>query len=598
MTAWRLVYGATVLPEGGVEFRVWAPRVRAMSVRIEGSRHREHAMDREGEDFHAVVKNARSGEYYSYVLDDKADRSDPVSRSQPEGVHGPSQIVDPNGFAWSDSDWRGIPLRDYIIYELHVGTFTPEGTFEATIARLPYLKELGITAVELMPVGEFPGNRNWGYDGVDIYAPQSTYGGPLGLKKLVNACHETGLAVALDVVYNHFGPEGNYLGEFGPYFTDHYKSPWGDAINFDGPGADGVRRLIIDNALYWLTEYHIDALRLDAIHAIYDFSARHVLEELDDRFHEQSAALGRQAFTIAESDLNDVRVIAPREAGGYGLDAQWLDDFHHAVFGVLTGNRRGFLRDFGHIADICKALRDGYVIDGVWSAYRQRRFGNSSKDRPGEHFVAFLENHDQVANTSEGLRLAARVSFEEQKLAAAILLCAPYVPLLFMGQEFSDPAPFLYFTSHTDPELARAVSEGRKKEYGDFATAGEGVYEDPQSQRAFGKSKLSWTAIDAAPHSAMLRLYRDLIALRKNQPALSNCRRDLTCVAVDENARTLTMERSDPFGPSVLLLCNFGEEHRPGPDSLWRLAIATGAPEYGGHLRPGAPGTAAIYTRG
>jgi maltooligosyltrehalose trehalohydrolase len=564
---------------------------------MEGSRHRQHAMDRDGEAFRVVVKDARPGEYYSYVLDEKANRPDPVSRSQPEGVHGPSQIVDPNAFAWSDSAWRGIPLRDYIIYELHVGTFTPEGTFEAAIASLPYLKELGITSVELMPVAEFPGSRNWGYDGVDIYAPQSTYGGPTGLKKLVDACHASGLAVVLDVVYNHFGPEGNYLGEFGPYFTDHYKSPWGDAINFDSPGADGVRRLVIDNALYWLTEYHIDALRLDAIHAIYDFSARHVLEEMAGCFREQAERLGRQAFTIAESDLNDVRVIAPREAGGHALDAQWLDDFHHAIFTVLSGNRHGFLRDFGHITDICKALRDGYVIDGIWSAYRQRRFGNSSKDRPGEQFVAFLENHDQVANTSEGLRLAARVSFEEQKLAAAVLLCAPYVPLLFMGQEFSDPAPFLYFTSHTDPELARAVSEGRKKEYGDFGSTGDGVYEDPQSQQAFDKSKLSWNAIEAAPHSAMLRLYRDLIGLRKREPALSNCRRDLTRVEADENARTLTMERSDPSGSSALLLCNFGEAEMPQPDPSWKLAIATGSAQYGGHLSPGAPGTAAIYLR-
>jgi maltooligosyltrehalose trehalohydrolase len=576
-------YGATPLREGGVHFRVWAPNLKTMAVKRADARDSQTllpsrdrkgavtAMTRNGEDFEAYIPDARPGDLYTLVLDGERERPDPVSRSQPQGVHGPSQIVDPDSFAWADSSWKGIPLAGHIIYELHTGAFTPEGTFEAVISKLPHLKELGITALELMPVAEFPGNRNWGYDGVDLYAPHSAYGGPEGLKKLVDACHRHGFAVVLDVVYNHFGPEGNYLAEFGPYFTDHYRTPWGSAINYDGRGSDGVRRFVIDNALYWLTEYHIDALRLDAIHGIYDFSARHILAEMSERFHAEAGQLGRQAWVIAESDLNDVRVIQPRSAGGLQLDAQWHDEFHHSVVSLLTGVGRGFLAGFGTLRHIRKAIVEGFVYDGVYSSHRGRRFGSSSADQPGERFVAFIQNHDQVANTFQGSRLSEIVSIEQYKVAVALLLCSPYLPLLFMGEEFGSHSPFLYFTSHSDPELARAVSEGRRKEFADFATGGE--FADPQSPDTFEKSKIDWAQ---SSNNDVLRLYRDLIALRKRTPCLSNCRNGLVRVEVNEEARWLKLERSDPGGSSALLICNFsGKSLEIDPPEGWRLALQT-----------------------
>jgi maltooligosyltrehalose trehalohydrolase len=561
MAPWRMTYGATPVPDGGVQFRVWAPNVQTLTVRVGDA---VFPMAREGEDFQVLAPDAQPGQTYSLVLDDAKERPDPVSRSQPQGVHGPSEIIDPESFVWSDQDWKGIDLDEFIIYELHTGTFTPEGTFEGVIRKVPHLKDLGITAIELMPAAEFPGRRNWGYDGVDLFAPHSSYGGPEGLKKLVDACHRAGLAVVLDVVYNHVGPEGNYLAEFGPYFTDHYRTPWGPAINFDGPGSDGVREFFIDNALYWLTEYHIDALRLDAIHSIYDLGARHVLAELAERFHQQAEQLGRRAWLIAESDLNDVRVIQPRSAGGYGLDAQWNDEFHHALISFLTNAKRGFLGSFGRLVDIQKALSEGFVHDGIYSPYRRRRFGSSSKDLPGNKFVVFIQNHDQVANTNQGLRLSELVSLSQFKLAATLLLCSPYLPLLFMGEEFADTAPFLYFTSHLDPLLAKLVTEGRRREYAEFATSVE--FFDPQAPATFEKSKITWRLLEDTRHRAIFSFYRELIALRKRWPCLSNCRKDLMTVEIDE--AILRMERSDPSGSRALLVCNFAptsarlNEHR------------------------------------
>ena len=548
-----------------------------MAVRIAGNEPR--AMARGGEDFELTIQDARPGDRYFLVLDDSKDRPDPCSRSQPEGVHGPSEIVEPGSFAWSDAGWKGIALEDYIFYELHVGTFTPQGTFDGVRSKVDYLRDLGVTAIELMPVVQFPGSRNWGYDGVDLYAPHSAYGGADGLKMLVNAAHQTGLAVVLDVVYNHVGPEGNYLAEFGPFFTDRYQTPWGGAINYDGPGSDGVRRFFIDNALYWLTEYHIDALRLDAIHGIFDFSAYHILAELRDRFHAEARRLGRQAFLIAESDLNDVRVIQPRSNGGFGLDAQWHDEFHHSLISVLTGANRGYLAGFGRPEHIRKAIAEGFVYDGIYSPYRQRRFGSSSRHEPGQRFVTFIQNHDQVANTAQGFRLSELVSLEQCKLAAMLLLCSPFLPLLFMGEEFAAAAPFLYFTSHSDRALARAVSEGRRKEFADFAGAGE--FADPQAVETFEKSRITWTLLECARHSEVLRFYRDLIALRKRTACLANCRKDLTRVMTDDEARLLRMERGDPSGSKALLLCNFSgtsAEFLLQDAACWQLAACTGTP--------------------
>jgi maltooligosyltrehalose trehalohydrolase len=570
---WRLHYGATPINGQGVQFRVWAPDAGSLSLQLSG--RDPLPMQRSGEDFELSVPDARPGDLYSFVFEDGRARPDPVSRSQPQGVHGPSEVILPDAFAWSDGDWKGIALSDYILYELHIGTFTPEGTFVSAISKLEHLKSLGITAVELMPVGEFPGARNWGYDQVDLYAPHSAYGGAHGLKAFVDACHRAGLAVVLDVVYNHVGPEGNYLAEFAPYYTDQYQTPWGRAINYDSAYSDGVRRFVIDNALYWLTEYHIDALRLDAIHGIFDFGARHVLAELRDEFHAQAAQLGRHAWIIAESDLNDVRVLQPHSAGGYDLDAQWLDEFHHAVRTYLTGANRAYLAGFGELRHIQKAITEGFVYDGCYSSFRKRHFGSLSRDLPGSRFVAFIQNHDQIANTSQGARLSQLISLDQYKIAVALLLCSPCLPLLFMGEEFAAADTFLYFTSHGDTYLARTVSEGRRREFEEFTIAEE--FADPQSSEAFEKSKIDWDQISEPRHASVLHFYCELIALRKRWPCLHNGRKDLTRVEFNEKARWLRMERTDPSGSRAVLFSNFSDvDHVPAVDSReWYLALST-----------------------
>ncbi|MGB9079836.1 MAG: malto-oligosyltrehalose trehalohydrolase, partial [Desulfuromonadaceae bacterium] len=436
---------------GGVFFRVWAPSVTSVEVELAGTAPLKSPLQRDGEYFQGLLP-AAPGDRYWYWLDGSLRRPDPASRSQPEGVHGPSQVIDP-AFAWSDSRWQGIALEEYIFYELHVGSFTPHGTFDGVISRLDYLVDLGITSVELMPVAQFPGERNWGYDGTFPFAPQNSYGGPDGLKRLVDACHARGLAVTLDVVYNHLGPEGNYLHGFGPYFTDRYRTPWGDAVNFDGPGSDPVRGYFISNALHWITEYHIDALRLDAIHGIFDFSALHILRELAESVHRQGAALGRRVYVIAESDLNDVRVINPPESGGHGLDAQWNDDFHHALRALLTGDRTGYYADFGLFSDVVKSFEEGFVLSGGYSSFRRRRHGSSSAGIAPDRLVVFSQNHDQVGNRMRGERPGEHLSTQQLKLAAATVLLSPYLPLLFMGEEYAESAPFPYFVSHGDADL-------------------------------------------------------------------------------------------------------------------------------------------------
>jgi len=590
---WGLRFGASVRSGYSVEFRVWAPNLTNLAVRVMGGNEGEPSRTipmRQSSDseFVATVPQVGAGADYVYVLDGERERPDPVSRWQPGGVHAPSRVVDPASFRWSDQGWSGIPLRDFIIYELHTGTFTREGTFESMIPRLPYLRDLGITAIEIMPVAEVPGNRNWGYDGASLYAPQSSYGGPTGLKKLVDACHQHGLAVVLDVVYNHLGPEGNYLPEFAPCFTDTHHTPWGKAINFDGPESDGVRRFIIDNALYWLTEYHVDALRLDAIHGIYDFGARHILDELSQAFQDQARRLQRQAWLIAESDLEDVRIINPRAKGGYAFDAQWHDDFHHALYALLTGQREGFLMDFGAVANLSKSVTEGFVFDWRYSHYRRRHYGSSSKNRPGEQFVGFIQNHDQVANTSRGKRLSSLVSSGQQKLAAVLTLSSPFLPLLFMGEEYGETAPFLYFTSFDDPGLAAAVTAGRKKELGSHYSESE--FADPQAPGTFEHCKLDWSKTEVSPHAEILRLYRDLISLRRRHLSLANCRKELTEIQFNEQRKWLLMKRSDPSGSGALLVFNFSSEAQSIPvldsDHSWRLALWTGDAIYGGGSGP------------
>ena len=597
---WRLATGATVRPDGAqgaadrVRFRVWAPRVRrveAVFPRREGRREPLREVD-EGL-YEVVLPDVPPGSDYTYRLDGGASVPDPVSRWQPQGVHGPSRVVDPAAHPWTDRAWAGLPLEQAVFYELHVGTFTPAGTFDAAIGRLDDLRALGVTAVELMPVAAFPGSRNWGYDGVHLYAPQESYGGPAALARLVDACHARGMALVLDVVYNHLGPEGNYLQRFGPYFSGRHHTPWGDALNFDDRDCEPVRRHFIDNALYWLTEYHVDGLRLDAIHAIFDFGVRHVLAELAEVFHEQARRLGRTAWLIAESDLNDTRVIDPPERGGWGLDAQWNDDFHHAQHALLTGARHGYFADFGRVADLCKALRQGFVLDGGYSRYRRRRHGMASLGRPGRQFVVAVQNHDQVANASAGRRLGALVPPAAERLAAAVLLCAPNPPLLFMGQEWGAATPFHYFTSHSDPAVARAVSEGRRREL--LSLQNGAHFADPQAESTFVASRLDWAEAQRAPHAGLRRWYRDLLALRREQACLRELEPARTRADGDDAARWLVLQREGADGSVAVLACNYRGEAQPVPLPVrgagWRRALWSGDPAYGGAAQ--APGTPA-----
>jgi len=497
---------------GRCHFRVWAPYAEKVKLALVSPQMQTFELQKDAQGYHsATVEVAPPARYY-YVLDEKKQRPDPASRFQPLGVHGPSEVVDAN-FAWNDVGWRGLPLEDYVIYELHVGTFTPAGTFDAAGEFLDELKALGVTAVELMPVAQFPGTRNWGYDGTYPYATQNSYGGPLGLKRFVNACHARGMAVVLDVVYNHLGPEGNYLGDFGPYFTGRYHTPWGQAINYDDAGSDEVRHFFIENALYWVTEFHVDALRLDAIHAIFDQSAFAFLEELGAAVHTRAAELGRKILVIPESDLNNPRMITARELGGFGLDAQWSDDLHHALHTLLTRETSGYYEDFGSVSQLAKALRQGFVYTGQYSPYRRRRHGRIPEHAQPKQFVVFAQNHDQVGNRLLGDRLSQLVSFPALKLAAGVVLLAPGTPLLFMGEEYGETAPFQYFVSHTDADLIAATRKGRAEEFASFGWRGE--IPDPQSEDTFLKSKLNRQLKCRPENQALEAFYRELIALRQ-----------------------------------------------------------------------------------
>jgi maltooligosyltrehalose trehalohydrolase len=500
------------------------------------------------------------GTDYCFFVHGEGPFPDPRSPFQPVGVHGPSRTVDHAAFRWSDQEWNAPPLADAIIYELHVGTFTPAGTFLSTIERLDDLRAIGVTHVELMPVAEFAGARGWGYDGVDLYAPHHVYGGPEALKALVDACHARGLAVILDVVYNHFGPSGNYWSRFATYLTKRYATPWGDAVNLDDRGSDEVRRFFCDNALMWLRDYHFDGLRLDAVHAIFDRSATHLLEQLASEVAELEQQIGRRLVLIAESDLNDPRLLHSRERGGYALQAQWSDDFHHALHTVLTEERAGYYRDFGTLDDLAKALREGFVYDGGrYSVYRERHFGRPATDLGGERFVCFTQNHDQVGNRARGERLAHLVSLGRAKIAAAVLLLSPFVPMLFQGEEWAASAPFQYFTGHEEPELARAVTEGRKREFAAFGWSADEV-PDPQTLSTFARSKLDWSERDREPHRGMLEWYRALIALRRSIPALSGGRMDQVQANFDGGKRWFVMRRD-----AITAVCNLSSTTQPVP---------------------------------
>jgi maltooligosyltrehalose trehalohydrolase len=523
------------------DFRVWAPAAKTVTLRLINE-HGSHDWPMQAADDYFILQAfARAGDKYFYIVDQNKPVPDPVSRLLPEGVHGPTEIVDPESFVWTDSGWRGLPLRDYVIYELHIGTFTPEGTFDAAIGKLPYLKDLGVTVIEVMPVAAFPGTRNWGYDGVSPYAVQASYGGPDGLKRLVNAAHAIGMAVMLDVVYNHLGNEGNYLRLFGPYFTGKHQTPWGEAINYDQLGSEGVRRYFVENALYWVREHHMDGLRLDAVQTIKDDSPRHILAEIKVDVAALAADLGRHVCVIAETDENDTNIIRPAAAGGLGLDAIWSDDFHHAIHAFFTGERKGYYQDFGPPQQIARALAQGFIFQGEpFRFWDGRPRGTSSANMPAPAHVICIQNHDQVGNRAMGERLTVLVPHGVRMLAAALLLLAPETPLLFMGQEYDEPNPFQFFTDFGDPALQQAVREGREQEFKDFEFAHHSV-PDPQDPATFERSKLNWQLTQG--ENSMLDWYKSLLALRKKYVCTSEC----TCRAeLVDGVIHLQLPREEP----------------------------------------------------
>jgi maltooligosyltrehalose trehalohydrolase len=588
--------GALTLGEGRCRFRVWAPVAESVEVHLQTPHERLVPLARRRHGYHeAIVEGVAPGTLYRYRLDGAMERPDPASRSQPEDVHGPSQVVDTH-FDWDDGSWCGIPLREYILYELHVGTFTPEGTFDAIIPHLPALKALGITAIELMPIAQFPGQRNWGYDGVYPFAVQHSYGGPQGLKRLVQACHQHGLAVVLDVVYNHLGPEGNYLADYGPYFTERYKTPWGGALNFDGPYSDEVRRFFIDNALFWVTEFRIDALRLDAVHAILDHSAQPFLQELGLTLQARAEQLNRRIYAIAESALNDTRIVRPRELGGYGLDAQWNDDFHHALRVLLTDDRNGYYQDFGTLEHLAKAFREGFVYSGDYSEYRRRRHGNSSHAIPAQQLVVFAQNHDQVGNRMFGERLSQLISLEALKLAASAVLLSPFIPLLFMGEEYGEVAPFQFFISHLDPHLVDAVRRGRREEFADFAWQGDPP--DPQDIATFQRATLQHHLRFEGHHRILLGFYQELLELRKELPALAQLSKEHMQVLGFEAEKILYVRRWCAV-QEVWMMLHFGRAptslQSPWSSGHWQKRLDSAEQRWGG---PGSPVGSAIAPGG
>jgi len=558
---------------------VWAPKAQSVLLHIADTELEMAPVN--GGWWTLETEKATPGSNYAFIVDGSKPLPDPRSAWQPHGVHGPSRILDHSAFAWQDASWQPLPLDSAIIYELHVGTFTPEGTFRAAESRLDYLRDLGVTHVELMPVNGFSGDRGWGYDGVDLFAPHQGYGGPAGLKHLVDVCHQKGLAVILDVVYNHFGPEGNYLEHFGPYLTDRHSSPWGPAVNFDGPHSDEVRRFFCDNALMWLQAYHVDALRIDAVHAIVDTSAVHILEQLAMEVDTLQTLTGRHLYLIAESDLNDPRIVKAREVGGYGIDAQWSDDFHHALHTVLTGETAGYYADFGRLTDLAKALAAAFVYDGQYSAFRRRRHGRTTGGLSGHRFLGYIQNHDQVGNRAQGDRLSHLIGSGKLKVAAALVFTAPFIPLIFHGEEWGAGSPFLYFTDHQDPGLGAAVKAGRRREFSAFGWEDTDI-PDPQSDKTFQDSKLRWEEPNHSPHRDVLAWYRQCIHLRRSQPALKSGRMDRVHTAMDEHARWFVMERAP-----LIIACNLGTFEQTVPiDKAAPLKIIM-ASEETIRLRPG-----------
>jgi maltooligosyltrehalose trehalohydrolase len=565
------------------EFQVWGPLAKRIQLKYGEQTYAMAGPDEHGW-WSVTVEKAEPGADYAFMIDDDpTPYPDPRSLWQPKGVHGASRLYDQGSFRWTDEHWEGPPLAGAVIYELHIGTFSEAGTFDGAIAHLDHLAELGITHVEVMPVAEWAGDRGWGYDGVELYAVTESYGGADGFKRFVDACHARGLAVILDVVYNHFGPVGNYTSKFGPYLTDKHLTPWGEAVNFNEGGSDQVRRFFCDNAAMWLRDFHVDGLRLDAVHEFIDRSAVNFMEQLSAEVEQMEATLGRRLVMIAESDLNDPKLVRPREAGGYGMDAQWSDDFHHALFTLLhPGNpEMGYYGDFGTMEHLVKALEHVFVYDGVYSRYRKHSHGRPVEGLSAHHFICFIQDHDQVGNRARGERIEQLVGMDAAKVAMGLVLTAPFIPMLFMGEEFAASSPFLYFADHDDAEMAKLVSEGRKREFAAFGFAEKEV-PDPEDRQTFEVSKLNWSEMYEGKHAEMLEWTKKLIHLRRTNRALNDGDIHHMKVEYDAEQRWLTMQRG-----GVRTLMNVGEETvrlKRREDEELQLASKEGVVVEGGEI--------------
>lgn len=563
-------------------FCVWAPLPKKLEVQWGGDRF-PMKLGMDGL-WTGTVPPAKPDSDYGFVVDGAGPFPDPRSPWQPHGTDGLSRLVRHSEFRWTDGDWQAPPLSSSVIYELHVGTFTPEGTFDGVVKKLDYLSDLGITHVELMPVNEFSGSRGWGYDGVDLFAPHHAYGGPDQLKRLVNACHEHGLAVLLDVVYNHLGPSGNYLGKYAPYFTRRYSSPWGESVNFDDAESGQVRRFFCDNALMWLRDYHFDGLRIDAVHAIIDNSAIPFLEQLGAEVKQLGVELNRHFVLIPESDLNDPRLLWPHEHGGFGLDAQWSDDFHHSLHAYLTGEKKGYYADFGSLQDICRTLQNAFLYEGGYSRYRRRPHGRPPTGLDGNHFLGYMQNHDQVGNRAQGERSSRLMSIGRLKIAAALVLTSPFIPMLFQGEEWGALTPFLYFTDHRDQMLGEMVRQGRRRE---FAAQGwdESEIPDPQALETFQRSKLDWTEPSQPAHKKLLDWYKRLVALRRSEPSLCDGRRECVRTKHNEKERWLVVERG-LFAVAANFSREPGQIHLPEKQEILMTSVPVERLENGALVLP------------
>ncbi|MGE0608375.1 MAG: malto-oligosyltrehalose trehalohydrolase [Pirellulales bacterium] len=585
------LFGPTPTADGHCQWRLWAPFAKQAELVLsqpDGTEIAAHRMVAEEPGFYTCEHDIIAiGQRYAYRLDGGPPRPDPASRWQPDGVHRPSAVWNAGVFSWTDNDWHGLPRADLVIYELHVGAFTQEGTFAAIIPRLTELRDLGITAIEIMPVGQYPGDRGWGYDGVYWYAVQHSYGGPAELQRLVNACHACGMAVLLDVIYNHLGPEGNYLGEFGPFFTDRHHTPWGRAINYDGPDSRPVRDFVLDNVRQWVRDFHLDGLRLDAIHSIYDDSRQHILAEIKQAALAVSAPLDRPVHIIAESNLNDVKLLDDPAAGGYGLDAQWSDDFHHCVHTLLTAEYDGYYADFTTPAtQLVKALNQVFVYDGCYSTFRDCDFGKPIGGHAGDRFVISIQTHDQVGNRALGDRFGSLLDGARHRLAAGLMLLAPNIPMLFMGEEYGETRPFPFFCDFSDEALREAIRVGRREEFATFSWKDKLL--DPFTLEAFQSAILTWSWPTGSPQAGLRNLYRELLALRRTHPAARDyTRRSASLLPDNDDAKVLLLNRGDPHTPASCLWAAFNLSDQPVPTPMLALdthevLLSSEAPRFGG----------------